>query len=228
MRKMKRKKHILLICFVLIIGMFNLVGCGSDNNEQVKKDTTEKVQEETSKEVVEPNEKLPIVTMKIKDYGTVKLELYPEVAPNTVNNFISLSNSGFYNGLKFHRIIKGFMIQGGDPNGVGTGGPGYSIVGEFTSNGFANSLKHTKGVISMARSSNPDSAGSQFFIMSEDAPHLDGEYAAFGKVISGIEVVDNIEKVDTNSKYVPEKDVVIESVTVDTKGLEYKEPEKIE
>jgi len=225
---MKRKKHILLICFMLIIGMFNLVGCGSDNNNKDKKDATEKIQEETSKEIVESNEKLPIVTMKIKDYGTVKLELYPEVAPNTVNNFISLSNSGFYDGLKFHRVIKEFMIQGGDPDGVGTGGPGYSIVGEFTSNGFANSLKHTKGVISMARSNNPDSAGSQFFIMSEDAPHLDGEYAAFGKVISGIEVVENIEKVDTDSNDAPKEDVVIESITVDTKGLEYKDPEKIE
>ncbi|MBE6071553.1 MAG: peptidylprolyl isomerase [Clostridium butyricum] len=225
---MKRKKHILLICFMLIIGMFNLVGCGSDNTNKDKKDATEKIQEETSKEIVESNEKLPIVTMKIKDYGTVKLELYPEVAPNTVNNFISLSNSGFYDGLKFHRVIKGFMIQGGDPDGVGTGGPGYSIVGEFTSNGFANSLKHTKGVISMARSNNPDSAGSQFFIMSEDAPHLDGEYAAFGKVISGIEVVENIEKVDTDSNDAPKEDVVIESITVDTKGLEYKDPEKIE
>ena len=173
------------------------------------------------KETKETNENLPIVTMKIKDYGTIELELYPEVAPNTVNNFISLANSGFYDGLTFHRVIKGFMIQGGDP--------GYSIVGEFTSNGFANSLKHTKGVISMARyPDNPNSAGSQFFITSADASHLDGDYAAFGKVISGIEVVEKIENVKTDSNDKPEQDVVIESITVDTKGVEYKEPEKIQ
>lgn len=225
---MKSRKKILLICSIFIIGLFALIGCGINGTTEKGKENTEKTQEESEKGTDETNEHLPIATIKVKDYGTIQLELYPEVAPNTVNNFISLSNSGFYDGLTFHRVIKGFMIQGGDPEGVGTGGPGYSIVGEFTSNGFANSLKHTKGVISMARSSNPDSAGSQFFIMSADAPHLDGEYAAFGKVISGIEVVEKIENVNTNSSDKPKEDVVIESVTVDTKGVEYTEPEKIQ
>lgn len=228
---MKRKKNILLICSIFIIGLFALIGCGNSSTTEQGKENTEKTQEKSeqeTKETKETNENLPIVTMKIKDYGTIELELYPEVAPNTVNNFISLANSGFYDGLTFHRVIKGFMIQGGDPDGVGTGGPGYSIVGEFTSNGFANSLKHTKGVISMARSKNPNSAGSQFFITSADASHLDGDYAAFGKVISGIEVVEKIENVKTDSNDKPEQDVVIESITVDTKGVEYKEPEKIQ
>ena len=190
---MKRKKNILLICSIFIIGLFALIGCGNSSTTEQGKENTEKTQEKSeqeTKETKETNENLPIVTMKIKDYVTIELELYPEFAHNTVNNFISLANSGFYDGLTFHRVIKGFMIQGGDPDGVGTGGPGYSIVGEFTSNGFANSLKHTKGVISMARyPDNPNSAGSQFFITSADASHLDGDYAAFGKVISGIEVV---------------------------------------
>lgn len=228
MRNLKIKKHILLICSVLIIVMFGLIGCGANSTNESEKENTEKAQEKSGEETKEINENLPLVTMKIKDYGTIQLELYPEVAPNTVNNFISLANSGFYDGLTFHRVIKDFMIQGGDPDGIGTGGPGYSIAGEFTSNGFANSLKHTKGVISMARSKSPDSAGSQFFIMSADAPHLDGDYAAFGKVISGIEIVENIENVKTDSNDKPEEDVVIESVTVDTKGVEYKEPEKIQ
>ena len=229
MRKIKRKKNILLICSIFIIGLFALIGCGNSSTTEQGKENTEKTQEKSEQETKETNENLPIVTMKIKDYGTIELELYPEVAPNTVNNFISLANSGFYDGLTFHRVIKGFMIQGGDPDGVGTGGPGYSIVGEFTSNGFANSLKHTKGVISMARyPDNPNSAGSQFFITSADASHLDGDYAAFGKVISGIEVVEKIENVKTDSNDKPEQDVVIESITVDTKGVEYKEPEKIQ
>lgn len=228
MGKMKEKKYILLICSIFIIGLFTLIGCGTNSTNEQGKENTGKVQEKSEQEIKETNEKLPIATMKIKDYGTIELELYPEVAPNTVNNFISLANSGFYDGLTFHRVIKGFMIQGGDPDGIGTGGPGYSIAGEFTSNGFANSLKHTKGVISMARGKNPDSAGSQFFIMSADASHLDGDYAAFGKIISGIECVENIENVKTDYNDKPEKEVVIESITVDTKGVEYKEPEKIE
>ena len=228
MGKMKEKKYILLICSIFIIGLFTLIGCGTNSTNEQGKENTGKVQEKSEQEIKETNEKLPIATMKIKDYGTIELELYPEVAPNTVNNFISLANSGFYDGLTFHRVIKGFMIQGGDPDGIGTGGPGYSIAGEFTSNGFANSLKHTKGVISMARGKNPDSAGSQFFIMSADASHLDGDYAAFGKIILGIECVENIENVKTDYNDKPEKEVVIESITVDTKGVEYKEPEKIE
>lgn len=218
------KKHILLLCSILILGMFSLLGCGYSTNKNVEKGNITKNQEELRDET---NKNLPIVTMKVKDYGTIELELYPEAAPNTVNNFISLVNAKFYDGLKFHRVIKGFMIQGGDPDGTGTGGPGYSIAGEFTSNGFANSLKHTKGVISMARSQNPDSAGSQFFIMSADAAHLDGDYAAFGKVISEIDVVEKIEKEKTDSNDKPKKDIIIESILVDTKGIEYKEPEKI-
>lgn len=161
----------------------------------------------------------PIVTMNIKDYGTVTLELYPEKAPNTVNNFVTLANSGFYDGLTFHRIIEGFMIQGGDPEGTGIGGPGYSIPGEFAENGYEkNDLVHTKGVISMARSQHPDSAGSQFFIMSADASHLDEKYAAFGQVTSGIEIIEALEKVATDPQDKPMESVVIESVTVDTQG----------
>ena len=171
---------------------------------------------------------MPISTIKVKNFGTIKAELYPNKAPNTVNNFISLANSGFYDGLIFHRVIKGFMNQGGDPDGVGTGGPGYSIKGEFSSNGYTNNdLKHTAGVLSMARASNPDSAGSQFFIMAEDASYLDGEYAAFGKVIEGMDVVEEINSVKTDQNDKPLEDVVIESITVDTKGINYKEPEKI-
>ena len=228
MRKMKRKKNILLICSIFIIGLFALIGCGNSSTTEQGKENTEKTQKKSEQETKETNENLPIVTMKIKDYGTIELELYPEVAPNTVNNFISLANSGFYDGLTFHRVIKGFMIQGGDPDGVGTGGPGYSIVGEFTSNGFANSLKHTKGVISMARSKNPDSAGSQFFIMVEDAPHLDGQYASFGKLIEGLEVADKIVNTKRDYSDKPYEDQVMKKVTVDTFGENFGEPEIIE
>lgn len=167
----------------------------------------------------------PIVTFEMKDGSKFFVELYPDVAPNTVNNFISLINKGFYNGLCFHRVIEGFMIQGGDPKGNGTGGPGYSIRGEFSKNGFKNNLKHKRGVISMARSMMPNSAGSQFFIMHADAPHLDGQYAAFGQVIDGMDVIDKIatENVDYNDK--PLRDQTIKEVTVDTAGVEYDEPE---
>lgn len=168
----------------------------------------------------------PVVTMKIKDRGTIKIELYPEVAPNTVNNFISLVNKGFYNGLIFHRIIQGFMIQGGDPDGRGTGGPGYQIKGEFSANGFVNELKHTPGVISMARSASPNSAGSQFFLMTSVSPHLDGQYAAFGQVVEGLELAMDLEKVKTNFSDKPLEDVVMEEVSVETFGEEYPEPEK--
>ena len=157
----------------------------------------------------------PIVTIKIKGMGDIKAELYPDIAPITVDNFIKLAGGGFYNGLTFHRIIPGFMIQGGDPEGTGMGGPGYSIKGEFLSNGFPNSLNHSRGVLSMARSMMPDSAGSQFFIMHEDAPHLDGEYAAFGKVIEGIETVDKIASVKTDYNDRPLEPVVIEIMTVE-------------
>lgn len=168
----------------------------------------------------------PIVTIEMADGGKIKCELYPDVAPNTVNNFLSLVKSGFYNGLTFHRIIPGFMIQGGDPLGVGTGGPGYRIKGEFTHNGFKNDLKHERGVLSMARSMMPDTAGSQFFIMHAKAKHLDGEYAAFGRVIEGMDVVDAIAATPVtfdDSPYTPQ---VMARVTSETFGVDYPEPKK--
>ena len=171
--------------------------------------------------------KNPIITFEINNGKTIKVELYPEIAPNTVNNFISLVKKGFYDGICFHRVISGFMIQGGDPLGNGTGGPGYSIKGEFASNGVKNDLKHARGVLSMARAMNPNSAGSQFFIMHEDAPYLDGQYAAFGKVIEGIEVVDEIANTKTDYSDRPYDDVIMNTVTVETFGVEYDEPIKI-
>ena len=169
--------------------------------------------------------KNPIVTFETTA-GTITAELYPEIAPNTVNNFISLINKGFYDGLIFHRVIKGFMIQGGDPDGVGTGGPGYSIKGEFAINGVENNLKHTAGVLSMARSMMPDSAGSQFYIMHKDAPHLDGQYAAFGKVTDGMDTVNAIAETETDYSDAPLELQMIIKVTVDTDGVDYPEPEK--
>ena len=169
---------------------------------------------------------LPIVTIEMQNGDVMKAELYPEIAPNTVNNFISLINKGYYDGIIFHRVIKGFMIQGGDPDGVGTGGPGYSIKGEFSGNGFENNLAHTKGVLSMARTMIPDSAGSQFFIMHETSPHLDGQYAAFGKVIEGVDVIDKIANVATDWSDKPLEEQKMIKVTVDTFGVEYPEPEK--
>lgn len=157
----------------------------------------------------------PIVTFEINNEKTIKVELYPEVAPNTVNNFLDLVQKGFYDNTIFHRVIKGFMIQGGDPQGTGMGGPGYSIKGEFSSNGFNNELKHERGVLSMARAMNPNSAGSQFFIMHKDSPHLDGQYAAFGKVIEGIEVVDWIADHKTNIQDRPNEEVKMTKVTTD-------------
>jgi peptidyl-prolyl cis-trans isomerase B (cyclophilin B) len=169
----------------------------------------------------------PVATIEMENGDVMKLELYPDIAPNTVKNFISLANKGFYNGLIFHRVIPGFMIQGGDPQGMGMGGPGYGIKGEFKANGFANSLNHKKGVISMARSMSPDSAGSQFFIMTADSPHLDGQYAAFGKVTEGIETADKIVAVKRDRSDKPLEDQRMKKVTVDTKGVEYEEPEKL-
>lgn len=168
----------------------------------------------------------PIVTITMRNGDVMKAELYPEIAPNTVNNFISLINHNFYDGLIFHRVIRGFMLQGGDPEGTGMGGPGYGIKGEFASNGFENNLKHTEGVLSMARSMFPDSAGSQFFIMHKNAPHLDGDYAAFGKIIEGMDVVNKIAETDTDYSDRPIEDQVMEKVTVDTFGVDYPEPEK--
>lgn len=168
----------------------------------------------------------PIVTITMENGDVIKAELYPDIAPNTVNNFISLVKKGFYNGLNFHRIINGFMIQGGCPEGTGMGGPNYSIKGEFSQNGFKNDLKHTEGVLSMARSMRPDSAGSQFFIMHKAAPHLDGAYAAFGKVIKGMDVVNKIATTRTTYGDRPVKEQKMASVTVDTFGIDYPEPEK--
>lgn len=169
----------------------------------------------------------PIFKIEMENGDVIKGELYPEIAPNTVNNFISLANSGYYNGLTFHRVIYGFMIQGGCPDGTGCGGPGYGIKGEFAQNGFNNTLKHTEGVISMARSAMPNSAGSQFFIMHKNAPHLDGSYASFGKVTEGMEFVNAIAECDTDYMDKPLDPQVMKSVTVDTLGVEYPAPEKM-
>lgn len=169
----------------------------------------------------------PIVTIEMENGDIMKAELYPEIAPNTVNNYISLVKKGFYNGLIFHRVIEGFMIQGGCPDGIGTGGPGYSIKGEFAQNRFTNDLKHTPGVLSMARAMHPDSAGSQFFIMHKTSPHLDGSYAAFGKVIEGLDVVNKIAETRTDFRDRPMTPQVIKAMTVETFGVEYPEPEKM-
>ena len=169
----------------------------------------------------------PIITIEMENGDVIKAELYPEIAPNTVNNFISLVKKGYYDGLIFRRVIRGFMIQGGCPDGTGMGGPGYQIPGEFSQNGFSNDLKHTEGVLSMARAMHPDSAGSQFFIMHQAAPHLDGEYAAFGKIIEGMDVVNAIAETATDWNDRPLEEQKIKSMTVDTFGVEYPLPEKM-
>lgn len=169
----------------------------------------------------------PIVTIEMENGGRIRIELYPETAPQSVNNFVSLVSSGFYDGTIFHRVIPGFMIQGGDPQGTGMGGPGYCIRGEFASNGVKNELKHTRGVLSMARAMNPNSAGSQFFIMHEDAPHLDGQYAAFGKVIEGLDVVDAVAGCRTGRNDKPLTPQVMKKVTVETFGVVYPAPDKV-
>ena len=169
----------------------------------------------------------PIVTFEMANGKTFKAELYPETAPNTVKNFISLVNKGFYNGLTFHRVISGFMIQGGCPRGTGTGGPGYGIKGEFAANGFKNTLAHDPGVLSMARAMDPNSAGSQFFVMHKKSPHLDGQYAAFGKVFEGMEAVNEIAECSTDFRDKPLEPQVMKSVTVETFGVDYGEPEKM-
>ena len=168
----------------------------------------------------------PVVTFEMENGDIMKAELYPEIAPNTVDNFISLVNKGFYDGLSFHRVISGFMIQGGCPDGTGMGGPGYTIKGEFSQNGFANDLKHTEGVLSMARAMHPDSAGSQFFIMHKNSPHLDGAYAAFGKITEGMDIVNKIAQTPTDYSDRPLEVQRMKKVTVDTMGVEYQEPQK--
>lgn len=216
------KKNVALFLLVIVGAVFVFTGCSK--KEQAQTSAARIVASEKGKD-----QKNPIATITLEDGSTIKAELYPDLAPNTVRNFISLANSNFYDGLTFHRIIKGFMIQGGDPNGDGTGGPGYSIKGEFAKNGFAqNTILHERGVLSMARSQDKDSAGSQFFIMHQEAPHLDGEYAAFGKVIKGMDVVDKIASVEIASHDKPVNEVKIKSITVDTFGVKYNEPEKVE
>lgn len=211
--------------FIMLISLSLLTGCkikDSDLGINFKVDSNEAS--------INYESENPLVAMKIKGYGAIIIELYPNIAPNTVNNFISLTKSGFYDNNTFHRLAKGFVLQGGDPTGTGTGGPGYHIQGEFSSNNFKNDLKHTKGIVSMARSSLPNSAGSQFFIMLGTAEHLDGDYAAFGKVVKGME---NIEKIEKNAETVSAKsdqlkeNLIIEKAIVDTKGTVYKEVEKI-
>jgi len=200
---MKKPFKILILMMIVLIGLGTLSACSKKN---------------------------PIVTLTVKDIGDIRIELYPDKAPNTVKNFIYLVQNGFYDGLTFHRVIPGFVIQGGDPNGDGTGGPGYHIKGEFPNNGFKkNNLKHTRGMVSMARSLySYDSAGSQFFIVLEDQPYLDGDYAVFGKVIEGMFVADAIAAVRTDSNDKPIEDQVIEKATVELFGVEYEEPEKIQ
>lgn len=202
-----------VISIVLSITVLSLVGCSSKNEIVDEKRT--------------PPKELPIATIDVDGYGTIEAELYPHIAPNTVNNFISLANNKFYNGLTFHRIVNNFVIQGGDPEGSGMGGPGYSILGEFNSNNFKNDLKHTEGVLSMARSQNKDSAGSQFFIVTGEASNLDGDYAGFGKVIRGMDVVKKIESAEVGVNDAPIDKIVIKSINVDTKGVNYEDPQKI-
>ncbi|MBU3156103.1 peptidylprolyl isomerase [Clostridium estertheticum] len=219
-----------MILFTLIFVVF-ASGCG--NIVQKNSDTTSKDVKTQTKVVTEKGvkDKNPLVTIVMEDGSTIKIELYPEIAPNTVRNFVSLANSGFYNGLIFHRVMSGFMIQGGDPKGTGSGGPGYAIKGEFSENNFNNTLKHGRGVISMARTDTPDSAGSQFFIVVADSDNnsasLDGKYAAFGKVTKGMEVVDKIVSVETGSNNKPKKDQKMKKVTVDTFGVKYGEVQKV-
>lgn len=229
-----RKYAYLFISLIVLAAV--LTACGgqsnddqtNENEEQATEQADESNEEANEEEQVTPTGDNPIVTMMMENGGEVQMELYPDIAPNTVNNFISLVEDGFYDGLIFHRVIPGFMIQGGDPEGAGTGGPGYAIKGEFSSNDFENNLEHDRGVLSMARSMEPDSAGSQFFIITDPSPHLDGDYAAFGKVIEGMEVVDEIVSAERDNADKPLEDQVIESMTVELNGYEAQEPEKIE
>lgn len=202
-----------LLCIALCLILLGTMGCTSGEKNKTEEETM--------------HSEYPIATITMKDGGVIKLELYPKIAPESVKNFISLANSKFYDGLIFHRVISGFMIQGGCPKGNGTGGPGYNIKGEFSANGVDNSLSHERGVISMARAMAYDSAGSQFFICHADSQFLDGQYAAFGKVIEGMDVVDAIASEKTNSQDKPLQDQVIDSIRVDTFGVEYGEPEKL-
>lgn len=253
--KADKKKYIIIVLCVLAIIAVAAAGLVAWNNNKEKADQNKQISngevenkgniENKENNVNKENENMnnneevenPIVTMKVKDYGTVKIELYPDIAPNTVKNFISLINEKYYDGLTFHRIMDGFMIQGGDKSGTGSGQTDFTIPGEFSENNFANNLSHTKGVISMARrdytyfgktTEGYNSAATQFFIMLEDTPSLDGLYAPFGKVIEGIDIIEKIGKVETDSNDRPKKTVIIESMTVDTFGKVYGEPERLE
>jgi peptidyl-prolyl cis-trans isomerase B (cyclophilin B) len=225
----------LTVSLLSLIALLLLVsGCGGGNNNAnnlsdaaTSNNEPASTQEASPMNGVDTSGDNPIVTIEMDSGKTITVELYPRIAPNTVNNFISLVKKGFYDGTIFHRIIPGFMIQGGDPDGTGMGGPGYSIEGEFTSNGFENKLKHTAGVLSMARSQSPDSAGSQFFLMVADAPHLDGAYAAFGKVTEGMDVVNEIVKLPKDANDRPKTPPIMKKVTVDTRGVDAPEPEII-
>lgn len=208
------KKYYQIVLFTVLIVI--LAACGKETAENEEQETTVNYAEEVTEN--------PIVTITMENEEKIVIELEPKTAPNTVANFISLVEDGFYDGLIFHRVIPGFMIQGGDPDGTGMGGPDYAIKGEFTSNGFENTLTHERGVISMARSQDPDSAGSQFFIMTEQATHLDGDYAAFGKVTEGMETVDEIVAAERAENDKPLEDQKIKTVEVDTKGFDYPEP----
>ncbi|MBE7055827.1 MAG: peptidylprolyl isomerase [Ruminococcaceae bacterium] len=212
-------KKLLIFISVVVLCVAFLCGCSGSERKPIE--------DNYSLEQYEGEN--PVAVIKVKDLGNIYVELYPDVAPNTVNNFISLAKSGYYDGAIFHRVIENFMIQGGDPEGTGGGGPGYTIKGEFSSNGFTNDLDHERGVISMARRGDSyNSAGSQFFIMHVNYPYLNGDYATFGKVISGMDVVDAIATTETDSSDKPVEDVIMESVTVETWGVEYPEPEKIQ
>ncbi len=228
---MNKKTFKLMILAFLTMGMF-LTGCTTSSSETHADNTapSEMSPDESApmEDDGETTSEFPIVTIVVADFGHIKIELYPQIAPNTVNNFISLIESNDYDGVTFHRVIDGFMIQGGDPDGTGAGGPGYTIRGEFTDNGFENTLKHTPGVISMARTADPDSAGSQFFIMHKAAPHLDGAYAAFGQVIEGQDIVDQIAQVETGPNDAPIKAVIMENVSVIRNGYEAATPDKME
>ncbi|OLO29049.1 peptidylprolyl isomerase [Alkalihalophilus pseudofirmus] len=201
-------------------GVFT-AGCGTSTSEPQEEYGNEEIINQASSETN------PIVTITMENDEQIKIELFPTIAPNTVTNFVSLAKEGFYDEVIFHRVIPGFMVQGGDPDGSGMGGPGYLIAGEFTANGFENPLVHERGIISMARTNDPNSAGSQFFIMVEDSPHLDEDYAAFGKVLEGMETVDQIVQVDRNAQDKPNEDQRMKSVTVETHGVDYGAPEVI-
>ena len=215
-----------LISILLVFTTILVVGCNNDDVNETANDGNLNIEVVDSQPVIEVQENRPIVTIEFQNYESVTLELYPEIAPNTVNNFIDLAQSGYYNGLKFHRVIKDFMIQGGDPIGNGTGGPGYTIDAEFyKENGaFSTYISHKRGVLSMARSNDINSAGSQFFIVHQDSDFLDLQYTAFGKVIDNIEVIDEIAEVKTGEYDDPEEDVIINSILIDLNGYEFSEP----